>query len=205
MKNVQSFIAVLLLFTVMACRETRNSATRVWEKGSATQWMQNNAWRHGLTLDPHPSINAVAFATEYNKNPAAWDKAFAYLKNTNLDTISPGKYSIDGNNVYASITLAPSKEFDKTTWEAHRKYIDLQYVIRGREKMGVARLDASDETKPYDESKDVANYNAEGNYYAAQPGEFFLFFPTDVHRPNIMLDKVDTVKKIVIKIHIAED
>ena len=54
--------------------------------------------------------------------------------------------------------------------------------------------------KPYDAGRDAANYNAEGKFYIASPGEFFLFFPGDAHRPNIKVDGYDTVKKLVIKI-----
>jgi len=58
-------------------------------------------------------------------------------------------------------------------------------------------------TKPYDETKDGANYNATGKYFIASPKEFFLFFPNDVHRPNIKVEGFDTVKKLVIKIKYA--
>ena len=55
-------------------------------------------------------------------------------------------------------------------------------------------------TKPYDETKDVANYTAEGTTYQAEPGTFYLFFAEDVHRPNIKVEGFDVVKKLVVKI-----
>jgi beta-galactosidase beta subunit len=36
------------------------------------------------------------------------------------------------------------------------------------------------------------------------PGTFFLFFPTDAHRPGIKVEGNDVVKKLVIKIHLAK-
>jgi biofilm protein TabA len=84
---------------------------------------------------------------------------------------------------------------DKAGWESHKKYIDLQYVIRGKEQIAVSPIDKATVTKPYDETKDVANYTAEGTFYTAEPGTFFLFFPQDVHRPNIKVAGYDMVKK----------
>ncbi|OOQ56671.1 hypothetical protein BC343_18995 [Mucilaginibacter pedocola] len=170
---------------------------------AAQQWMAGGSWKNGLKLNLHPSTNATEFQAQYQKNKALWDKVFVFLKNTNLDTLSIGKHTLDGDNAYVSVTEAPSKELDKAGWESHKKYIDLQYVIRGKEQIGVAPADKATVTKPYDESKDVANYTAEGTYYTAEPGTFFLFFPQDAHRPNIKVPGFDVVKKLVVKIKVA--
>src|ERR1700761_9661096 len=146
------------------------------------------------------SVNKVVFAEQYRKNKAAWDKAFAFMRDSDLAKMKPGKYAIDGDNVYATITDGPEKEFDKSAWESHRKYTDLQYVIRGKEKIGVAQVATATVTNPYDDSRDAANYTANGKYYIATPMEFYLFFPSDAHRPNIHVNGYDTVKKMVIKI-----
>jgi biofilm protein TabA len=169
----------------------------------AEKWLQSNLWKDGLKQTLHPSTNAVEFYKQYHSNKVVWDKVFLFLKQTNLDTLSTGKHSIDGDNAYASVTEAPSKELNKAGWESHKKYIDLQYVIRGKEQIAVSPIDKATVTKPYDETKDVANYSAEGTFYTAEPGIFFLFFPQDVHRPNIQVAGYDIVKKIVIKIKVV--
>ena len=58
--------------------------------------------------------------------------------------------------------------------------------------------------KPYNEKADAANYTADGQFYIAEPGTFYLFFPQDAHRPSIKVDGYDVVKKLVIKIKVAE-
>jgi YhcH/YjgK/YiaL family protein len=98
------------------------------------------------------------------------------------------------------VTEGPTKDFDKSAWESHRNYIDLHYVIKGKEKIGAASVATATVTNPYDASKDIANYNTEGKFYVAEPGEFFLFFPSDAHRPGIKTDGSDSDKKLVIKI-----
>ncbi|HZX58925.1 MAG TPA: YhcH/YjgK/YiaL family protein, partial [Mucilaginibacter sp.] len=157
-------------------------------------------WAGDSKLKLKSSTNYLEFAKQYQANKQYWDQAFAFLNDSKLDTLKPGKYVIDGENVYATITDAPSKTFEQSAWESHRNYIDLQYVIRGKEKIGVAPVTSATVIKPYDAGRDAANYNADGQFYIAAPGEFFLFFPGDAHRPNIKVDGYDTVKKLVIKI-----
>jgi biofilm protein TabA len=203
-----SFYKKMLLFSgflsLAGASCAQNNANNTWTLKTAARWVAGNEWKMGLKLRVHASVDQIEFAKQYHKNKAEWDKAFAFLRDTDLNTVKPGKYLVSGDDVYAIITEAPSKTFEQSAWESHRKYIDLQYVIKGKEKIGVAALSTATVTKPYDETKDVANYTAEGKYYIAEPGTFFLFFPGDVHRPNIKVDGYDVVKKLVIKIRIVE-
>jgi YhcH/YjgK/YiaL family protein len=59
-------------------------------------------------------------------------------------------------------------------------------------------------TKPYDDAKDVANYSGEGKVYTVSEGTFMLFFPADAHRPNITPGGNKVVKKLVIKVLVAQ-
>ena len=68
----------------------------------------------------------------------------------------------------------------------------------------MANVNAATVTKPYDAARDAANYTASGTSYIAEPGTFFLFFPQDAHRPNIIVPGYDIIKKLVIKIKVAE-
>ncbi|MCW3088467.1 MAG: glucuronyl hydrolase, partial [Sediminibacterium sp.] len=168
------------------------------------RWLKKNDWANGLALMPHSSTNIREFARQYQLNTAYWDAAFRFMKEHRLDTMSKGKYPIDGENVFASITEDPSKDFEKTNWESHRKYIDLQYIVTGEEVIGVFPVSQATVTKEYDEKKDVANYAAYGVMHPSVPGTFFLFFPSDAHRPNITPGGNKAVKKLVIKIRAAE-
>jgi len=166
------------------------------------EWVKKKKWADGLTLNLHPSVNKDSFYVAYHRNKKLWDAAFAFLKNNNLDRISPGKYLIMGDEVFASVTQAPSHNKEDVKWESHKNYVDLQYIIQGKELIGVADTSKAIITKPY--TVDVINYNADGNYYTGGQGEFFLFFPNNAHRPTIKIDGYDVVKKIVIKIQTAK-
>jgi len=170
----------------------------------ANKWVKSHVWAKDLEIKPDPSINSIEFERQYESNKELWDKAFSYLGDEKLSTIAPGKYPIDGDNVFAIITLGAPKKLEDVKWESHRKYIDLQYVIRGKIKIGVSPVSAAKVTEPYGDSRDAANYTAEGKYLTATPKEFFLFFPQDAHRPDIKIDGADTLKKLVIKIRYKE-
>jgi len=181
-----------------------SASAQTMSKAEADKWFKSHTYLNGGKLVPAESTDAVVFAQQYAKNKDQWDKVFAYLKNTDLDKLAPGKYPVEGTDLMASITETPTKDFDKTLWESHRKVIDLQYVIQGAEKMSVFPVAKAKVTTPYDETKDVARYEAEGTVYTAVPGTFFLFFPSDAHRPSIKADGFDKDKKLVIKIKYVE-
>lgn len=204
MKTLPTQKKALLLLTFLFLTAIATAQDTTWTEKSATKWLHKKEWKNGSKLNVYPTVNKIEFARQYSKNKALWLKVFAFLRDSDLTMLKPGKYPIDGDNAFASITETPSKEFDKTTWESHRKYIDLQYVIKGKEKIGVAPVLTATVIKPYNEKADAANYTANGQFYIAEPGTFYLFFPQDAHRPTIKVDGYDVVKKLVIKIKVAE-
>lgn len=171
----------------------------------AAKWYKKKEWLNGVALKPHRSINQLEFYRQYNANKTYWDKAFAFLKEHDLKTLAKGKYPVDGDNVFVSVTEDPGKDFEKTNWESHRKYIDVQCIITGDEKMGEWPVaEATTITRPYDEAKDVANYTAPGKFYIVRAGSFIIFFPGEAHRPNITPGGNKVVKKIVVKVRAAQ-
>jgi YhcH/YjgK/YiaL family protein len=197
----------LLLTAVFVCNGSTSAQTETWTKEKAAKWFEGREWANGLQLKAHESVNQQEFAKQYTKNKAYWDKAFAWLKNTKLETVAPGKYYIDTTNVFVTVTDgATTKAFQDTKWEAHRKYADIQYIVRGKEKMGIAPVaKATSVDQPYNETKDAGNYSfsdSDSKYYIDEPGTFLIFFPSDSHRPNIKVDGFDTVRKVVVKVKV---
>jgi biofilm protein TabA len=198
--NLKAILYAVAIFTAnVSCYAQEPSKTV--SKATITKWIGKKDWGNGLQLTLHSSVNADSFYRAYHVNKKLWDAAFAFLKNQNLDEILPGKYPIVGEEVFASVTEAPSKNKEEVKWESHKNYIDLQYIIKGKEMIGIADTSRATITIPY--TVDVINYDAEGTYYITEPGKFFLFFPNDAHRPVIKVEGYDVVKKIVIKIQVA--
>lgn len=195
-KFILSVASAILLCT--ACSTSQKASGTA--SSDATKWFSKKDYLNGLQIEPHPATNKAEFARQYNANKELWDQAFAYLKNTDLKALPKGKYTIVPDKVTVSVTEDSTKNFDKTTWESHRKMVDIQYIISGEEKMGFAPVSTAKVTKPYDEKRDAANYEVDGKYFVSSPDKMFIFFPTDAHRPNITTTNNLPDKKIVIKI-----
>ncbi len=198
--NLKAILYPVAIFAVSVSCYAQQPSKAV-SKTAITKWINKKDWANGLQLALHSSVNTDSFYRAYHTNKKLWDAAFTFLKDQNLDDIQPGKYPIIGEQVFANVTEAPSKNKEEVKWESHKNYIDLQYIIKGKEMIGVADTSKATITKPY--TVDVINYDAEGIYYTAEPGRFFLFFPNNAHRPLIKVEGYDVVKKIVIKIQIA--
>ncbi|NJK98480.1 MAG: DUF386 domain-containing protein [Bacteroidales bacterium] len=204
---MKKLIFIILILTLAMTEGEMLNAQSVkrddWTSNKANSWLNTGDWKNGWKPNIHPSVNTVEFAYQYHKNKALWDKAFAYLSSTNLDTLSVGKHILDGENLFISVTEAPVKDFEATKWEAHKKYIDIQYVIRGKEKMGIIPVEKTEADQPFDTAKDIGFYQADeaaAKYYEANPEVFLIFFPGDAHRPGIKIAGTDSDKKLVIKI-----
>lgn len=183
-----------------------------WNKKTADEWFKKAVWQaakydgFGRQLDanplkPHSSINRVLFAEQYHKNKEQWDKAFAYLRETDLSGVAAGKFTVDGQVVM--VTDGRPRMMDTTKWEGHLMYADLQYVYRGREKIGRAEIAGLKPVTAYDSARDIRFYEGEGKYFTAEAGDFFIFFPGEGHRPNLQVDE-GTDKKFVVKVRVVE-
>ena len=197
------YLVASLLLSLSTATVFAQSASSEWTGNKAEEWFNKKEYLNGLSAIPHTSIDKMQFAQQYHLNKVLWDKAFAYLKETNLQALASGRHVIDGDNVYAIVTEAPSKDYDKTAFESHKRYIDLQYVITGDENMAKAPLASVTVNRPYNETADIAYYTGEGQIYTVPQNTFILFFPSDAHRPNITPGGNKVVKKIVIKIRVA--
>lgn len=92
------------------------------------------------------------------------------------------------------------------SYEAHRQYIDIQYLIDGKEKVCCLPLEYLKETKAYSEEEDAAFYKEESvkpQELLLGNGNFAIFFPQDGHMPQLCVDKPEKVKKVVIKVKVG--
>jgi len=194
---------IVPVFLINSCSGINSKESKEGVEETTAQWFEGGEWSKGLKLKPHESVDEEEFRKQYEANKQGWDKAFAYLQRTDLGDIAPGKYEIDGENVFAIITEGPPKDFEATKFEAHHNYIDIHYVLKGKEKIGKAPLGTASIIQEYDSTKDIAFYTAEGKYYESSPDIFFILFTGDAHRPGIKADESEVVKKLVIKVRKA--
>lgn len=152
---------------------------------------------------PDSSIDREEFNRQYLLDPGRWDKAISFLKNTDLSGLEPGRYELEGTEVFVLINEYTTRDEKDTRLEAHRKYADIQYVIKGKELIGICPLAKAAESVPYDESKDIFFLESDDQtILKAAPDRYFVFFPGDAHRPSIKDGENEPVKKAVIKIRL---
>jgi YhcH/YjgK/YiaL family protein len=129
--------------------------------------------------------------------------AFDYLRRTDFSQIAAGRYELDGERLFAIVQRYRPKALAQIVWEAHRQYIDVQYLAAGSERMGYLPLtDGLDVRQPYDPQKDAILFHAEGQLFTMSAGDFAVFAPCDVHAPCLATDAAEEaaeVCKVVVK------
>ncbi len=131
------------------------------------------------------------------------EKAFKYVENTDLSKINIGKYQIDDDKIFAVVSEYKTKNLEQGLWEAHKKYIDIQYIISGKEKMGYCCIDDMKIAVKYNDENDIIFMNGQGDFLTVNEGSFALFTPKDAHMPSIRVNDSKCVKKLLVKILIA--
>lgn len=131
--------------------------------------------------------------------------ALNYLQQTDLASLPDGKVNVQGEDVLAMVQSYDSRlATPQTQWESHRKFVDIQYIVQGDEKMGYCRLDELDITLPFDADKDVMLFKAKADthydFVRVGAGMFTIFAPQDAHLPGMAIDQPVPVKKVVMKI-----
>ena len=134
----------------------------------------------------------------YNEN---FRYVFEFLKSHSLSELASfeGKIEIKGSDVFVGFSADKGKEIQNAKLEAHDKYIDLQLLINGNEKMGIKpRNQCKTITSDNLSDRDVVFFGDEcDDYIELTSGEFVVFTPEMAHAP--MISK-DIVKKCVFKI-----
>lgn len=125
-----------------------------------------------------------------------------FLSQMKPDT-AVGTYQINPQ-VKAIVSEYETKHENEYGYEAHRKNIDIQYLLSGEERIACLPFDKLQETKPYNDENDAAFYkaNIQPQEMTIGGGYFAIFFPQDGHMPQLCVDKPMKVKKVVIKIEI---
>lgn len=129
--------------------------------------------------------------------------ALEYLGTTDFSGMEPGRYNIDGDNIFALIQKYQTIPKEEAKWECHNIYIDIQYIVEGAEQIGFGNTDEMEVITEYDPVNDIAFLIGEGGYATFSEGCYGIFFPHDAHQPRVTPGKVPgQVKKVLIKIKV---
>lgn len=140
-------------------------------------------------------------AGRYDAVHPLFARAFAFLRDTNIRALLPGRQELDGERMYVSVDHVDGRGRAGARLEAHRRYIDIQVTIEGHEEIGWRSLDACRAPAPFDLEKDIGFFDDRPeSWLALMPGEFAIFFPEDAHAP---LAARGALKKAVVKVLVS--
>jgi YhcH/YjgK/YiaL family protein len=124
---------------------------------------------------------------------------FDFLKSSDLNKLACGRHTIDGDNLFVNIDAYITQDVRKL--EAHRRYIDIQMVIHGSEKMGYAHISGARPKSMYDEAKDITFLDGNTDTLTVDATLFLIFYPQDAHMPALNVGAhPQRVKKAVFKV-----
>ena len=130
-------------------------------------------------------------------------QALDYLARTDLTQLPDGKQALDGERMYANIQRYKTKPIWQAKWEIHRRYLDVQYIARGAERIGYAPWSEGLAVKEeYDPERDLAFYKAAGVLVPVAAGMFVVLMPQELHAPGLVpaeSEAITEVLKVVVK------
>lgn len=128
------------------------------------------------------------------------NKAIEFILNTDFRKKESGKYKIKGDELYYFISqYRTTSELDSIP-ELHKKYIDIQFLSEGTERIGYAPYSRQKVFKKYNNENDIAFYKSAMSYITLTKGMFAIINTMELHQPGISLKEPEYVKKIVFKV-----
>jgi len=126
---------------------------------------------------------------------------FDFVMEQDVYALPQGRYELP-DGCYVNLDEYDTRE--NCNFEAHRKYVDVHFMMEGEEEIFYAPASSGRETKPYDEEKDVAFYVCDDATYdkvELLSGQVVVLFPDDLHAP--CNGKKRHNRKLVFKIPIS--
>jgi len=159
-------------------------------------------------------VDNIQQASLYYALSPGIETALRYLASTDLRAAQPGRHELAGG-CFALVQDYDTMPREEKKWEAHRKYIDVQFIARGVELMGYAPVgdpstssgcsglaSALRSVEEYDDPKDVEFFEGDGSFVVAREAVFIILFPHDAHMPGVAEISPGPVRKVVVKVPI---
>ena len=130
-------------------------------------------------------------------------KAIEFLRLHGVHELPDGKVELDGDRVYAIVQRYETVKTDSPKFEYHRKYIDVQYIVKGEEVIGWTPAEGMSITEAYDADKDICFGTAPEKGWTPvllRAGQLAVLYPEDGHAPRLAYGAPSMVVKIVVKV-----
>ncbi len=144
-------------------------------------------------------LDVLGQAHRYFPLNKGFEKAFAFLRRSDLKDLPEGRYGIDGERIYAVVSKGPGRGKEDALLEVHERYIDIQLVLEGPEEMGwKPKSLCRQPSDEYDPGKDIRFFLDEPDaWISVRSGSFAVFFQEDAHLPLISEGEIH---KVIVKV-----
>lgn len=131
------------------------------------------------------------------------ERALEIIEDLDWETVECGNYVVD-DDIYYMVQEYETKYPHEARYEAHQKYVDIQYIVKGEERMEFADADALKVDEAYNAEKDVVFFKEPKviDAFIVSAGDYRIFYPEDAHRPGLCVDEPGKVKKILAKVRL---
>lgn len=132
------------------------------------------------------------------------EEAFQFLEKAETKSLPEGKHLLQGEDMFASVAFPTTQPAEERKYEAHKKYIDVQFLYSGTEAIRVTPIQGLTVATPFDVQKDIVFYEHNRNFETVvlRPGRFAVFFPEDAHMPLCQQEGIQKLHKVVVKISV---
>lgn len=144
-------------------------------------------------------LDSLIYTEQYLALHPGFDAAFRYLRESPLESLSPGRHPIEGERLFAIAASETGRGRGGARLEVHQQYIDIQYIAAGEDLMGWSPLPAcAASSLGYDAARDIEFFMAAPRtWLTVHEGSFAIFFPSDAHAP---LAGETPLSKVVLKV-----
>lgn len=144
-------------------------------------------------------IDYLENADRYARLHPAFAGGFSFLRRADMAQLPDGRHPIDGDRLFAIVAHDEGRGREQSLLEAHRRYIDIQFVIGGEDCIGWLPIaDCARVSSPYDSASDLEFFfDRPATWLAVPPGAFAIFYPEDAHAP---LATRGPIHKAVLKV-----
>ena len=146
--------------------------------------------------------NKIGMEYRYDFTQQRCRAAFVFFSRKDLDTLPVGWIDL-GDGVGASVQSNTTISPDEGSYETHEKFFDIQYVVKGREYVGVTSREGLCVKAPYDSDGDITFYydpERKDSMIYLEEGDYIILAPEDAHKPRLAAGEKTQVRKSVVKV-----
>ena len=130
-------------------------------------------------------------------------EALEVIQAVEFEKTELGKHAVNDDFFYL-VQEYESKDPAVARHEAHKAYVDIQYVVEGKEAIDIAPAMFMEVEEEYDVARDVVFFKEpkQATRFVLTDGGYAILYPEDSHKPGVRVDEPVKMKKIVGKVRI---